>query len=82
LSALSALLAFINLSTLYILKIQGSGKVPDYIQIRDEDFSLIAYFRITNPETALARCNLLDRMDDILHFARGLEYGTIQKFDL
>ena len=45
---------------MYILKIQGTKKIPDYIQIRDEDFTLVAYFRINNPRRALARCNLLD----------------------
>jgi hypothetical protein len=67
---------------MYILKTRGSDKVPDYIQIRDERFFLIAYFRITNPKTALARCNLLDKMEDILHFAKELEYGKIQKLEL
>lgn len=67
---------------MYILKIEGTGKVPDHIQIRDEDFSLMAYFRETSPKTALARCNLLDKMEDILKAARGLEYGQIQKLDL
>jgi hypothetical protein len=66
----------------YILKIRGTGKVPDYIQIRDEDLFLIAYFKITRPKTALARCNLLDKMEDILHFAEDLEYGKIQKLEL
>ena len=66
---------------MYILKIQGTGKIPDYIQIRDQDFTLIAYFRINNPKTALARCNLLHRMDKILQIAKELEYGKIQKLD-
>jgi hypothetical protein len=67
---------------MYILKIRGTGKVPDYIQIRDEGLFLIAYFKITNPKTALARCNLLDKMEEILNVAKELEYGKIQKLEL
>jgi len=67
---------------MYIMKIQGTDKIPDYIQIRDENFSLIAYFKITSPRTALSRCNLLDKMDKVLELASGLEYGQIRKLEL
>ncbi len=67
---------------MYILKIQGSGKVPDYIQLRDDELALIAYFKITNPKTALARCNLLHKMDEIIGAAMSLDFGKIQKLEL
>ena len=67
---------------MYILKIRGTDKIPDYIQIRDESFSLVAYFKINNPKTALSRCNLLDKMDEILGIANKMGYGKIQKLEL
>ena len=67
---------------MYILKVKGTGKIPDYIQIRDEDFSLLAYFKITNPKTALTRCNLLDKMDEILIIANRIGYGKIQTLEI
>ena len=67
---------------MFILKIQGTDKIPDYVQIRDENFSLIAYFKITNPKTALTRCNLFHKMDEILEIANRLEYGKIQELNL
>ena len=67
---------------MFILKIQGTDKIPDYVQIRDENFSLIAYFKITNPKTALTRCNLLHKMDEILNIANSLDYGKIQELKL
>ena len=67
---------------MYILKIQGTDKIPDYVQIRDENFSLIAYFKISNPKTALTRCNLIHKMEEILTIANGLNYGQIQKLEL
>ena len=67
---------------MYILKIQGTKKIPDYIQIRDEDFTLLAYFRINNPRRALTRCNLMDKIDIITKIAEELPYGQIRKLDL
>jgi hypothetical protein len=67
---------------MYILKIQGTKKIPDYIQIRDEDFTLLAYFRINNPKKALTRCNLMDKMDVIIKIAEELPYGQIRKLDI
>jgi hypothetical protein len=64
------------------MKIQGTAKVPDYIQIRDNDFTMIAYFKITNPKTALTRCNLIHKADEILEIAKGLEYGKLEKLDI
>ena len=67
---------------MYILKVKGTGKIPDYIQIRDENFFLLAYFKITNPKTALTRCNLLAKMDEILIIANRIGYGKIQPLEL
>jgi hypothetical protein len=67
---------------MYILKIQGIGKIPDYIQIRDENLLLVAYFKLTNPNTALTRCNLIHKVDEIMRIAIGIEYGKIQKLEL
>ena len=66
----------------YILKIKGTGKIPDHIQIRDDDFSLMAYFKVTHPKTSLTRCNLLHKLDEIMEIAGYLEYGKIQKLEL
>ncbi len=71
--------SILNTVVLFLLKIEGTRRVPDYIQIRDEDFKLIAYFKISNPRTSLVRCNLLDHMDEILQAAAQLEYGKIRK---
>ncbi len=32
-------------STYYVLKVKGKAKIPDYIQVRDAQFTLIGYFR-------------------------------------
>ena len=67
--------------TMYIIKIQGTKKIPDYIQIRDRNFTLIAYFRMNNPTRALTRCNLLDKKEEILALASRLPYGEMRKLE-
>ena len=67
---------------MYIIKIQGTTKIPDFVQIRDDDFTLIAYFRINNPRRALLRCRLIDKQDQIIELATNLPYGKIQKLGL
>jgi len=34
-----------NKKTYYILKVKGKAKIPDYVQVRDEGFTLVGYFR-------------------------------------
>jgi hypothetical protein len=41
---------------LYIIKIKGKAKIPDYLQVRDDNFTLIAYTRTDRPEKALEKC--------------------------
>ena len=48
---------------MYILKIKGKAKIPDYIQIRDNDFTLKAYFRVDRPEKSLEKIGLGDRKE-------------------
>jgi hypothetical protein len=67
---------------MYILKIQGANKIPDYIQIRDEHFTLVAYFKITHPERALKKCGLGPQIERIMEIARDLPYGKIRKLEL
>lgn len=36
--------------TYYLMKVKGKAKIPDYIQLRDEHFTLIGYFRPSRQE--------------------------------
>ena len=40
---------------LYILKIKGTKIIPDFVQIRDENMTLIAYFRLSQAENGLKK---------------------------
>ena len=66
----------------YLLKVKGKAKIPDYIQLRDENHTLIGYFRpgrkerlskvIKNPDDAEVLQQVIDTM----------EYNRIQKVEV
>ena len=35
---------------MYVIKVKGVAKIPDYVQLRDEAFTLLAYFRVDRPD--------------------------------
>ena len=45
---------------MYIIKVRGKAKIPDYIQLRNDKFVLIAYFRADRPFKKLERFRGLD----------------------
>ena len=67
---------------MYIIKIQGTNKIPDYVQIRDDRFMLIAYFKVSSPRRALERCVLADKAEEVMKIVTDLPYGRIRKLDL
>lgn len=67
---------------MYILKIKGKVKIPDYVQIRDDQFTLLAYFRADRPERALDKCGLADKQAQIEQIIENLPFGKVQKLEL
>ena len=67
---------------IYILKIRGVNNMPDFIQIRDEKFTLIAYFRADKPESK--RIPYLDDIpeDRLKEMIGELPYGSIRKIKI
>lgn len=68
--------------TFYILKIRGTAKIPDYIQLRGEDYTLKAYFRADRPEKHLVKAGLGDFQDQIMEIVQTLTYGKVEKITL
>ncbi len=67
---------------MYIIKVRGVAKIPDYIQLRDEKFTLLAYFRVDRPEKSLDKLGLHDKTDYIMDIAKDLPFGKILKLDI
>ncbi len=71
------------MSIYYLMKVKGKAKIPDYIQLRDENLTLIGYFRpsrkerldkvIPNPVHAAQLLSLIEEME---------EYGKMQKVEI
>lgn len=66
---------------MYILKIKGKAKIPDYIQIRDDDFTLKAYFRVDRPEKSLDKIGLAERRDEFLKLIEEMPFGKVIKIE-
>lgn len=67
---------------MYILKVRGTAKIPDYIQLRGDDFTLIAYFRVDRPEKALTKAGLEDKAEHIMKSINEIPYGKMLKLDI
>jgi hypothetical protein len=67
---------------MYILKIKGKAKIPDYVQLRDDQFMLLAYFRVDRPEKALTKCGLGDKTDQMIRLISEIPFGKVMKLEI
>ncbi|PWK78087.1 hypothetical protein LX99_01927 [Mucilaginibacter oryzae] len=67
---------------MYIIKVKGVAKIPDYVQLRDEKFTLLAYFRVDRPDKSLDKVGLGDKADHIMNIIKDLPFGQILKLEL
>ena len=65
---------------LYILKIKGTEKIPDFVQIRDAEMTLIAYFRLNQITQGLKKNNLEIETEGISNLLENIPYGKIHKY--
>jgi hypothetical protein len=69
-------------SFMYIIKVKGKAKIPDYIQLRDEKFVLIAYFRADRPLKNIERYGLEGKEAALETLIRDLPFGKLQKLEI
>jgi hypothetical protein len=67
---------------MYIIKVKGVAKIPDYVQLRDDKFTLLAYFRVDRPEKSLDKAGLHDQTEYIMNIIKDLPFGQILKLEL
>jgi hypothetical protein len=67
---------------LYLIKIKGKARIPDYVQLRDDQFTLIAYFRLDRPERALQKCGLEHKQALIMAELQKIPFGKMHKITL
>jgi len=66
---------------MYIMKVKGTARIPDYVQIRDNSFTLIAYFRADRPETELARLGMKEMEEKFRKKIEEIPYGKLTLID-
>lgn len=67
---------------MYIIKVKGKAKIPDYIQLRDENFVLIAYFRADRPLKKLEKYGLEGKEVALEKVINNLPFGKLQKLEI
>lgn len=75
-------LDLLTLEEMYIIKVKGKAKIPDYIQIRDQDFVLVAYFRTDRPLKRMDKFGLEGKDQELKDLIQELPYGKLQKLEL
>ncbi|TCV08274.1 hypothetical protein EDC17_104511 [Sphingobacterium alimentarium] len=67
---------------MYVIKVKGVAKIPDYVQLRDDKFTLLAYFRVDRPDKSLVKIGLEDKAEEIMKIVQELPFGQIKKIEL
>jgi len=66
---------------MYIIKVKGKVRIPDYIQLRDDSFVLIAYFRADRPLKNLEKYGLEGREEELKEIIEQLPFSKLQKLE-
>jgi len=67
---------------MYILKVKGKAKIPDYIQLRDANMVLVAYFRADRPVKDLTKYGLGGKERALEALIIQLAFGKLQALHL
>ena len=67
---------------IFILKIKGTDQIPDFVQIRDENMTLRAYFRLDQKESGIKKNKLENNKTKILQILDEIPFGIIKSLDI
>tara|TARA_R110000737_G_scaffold32933_1_gene51328 strand:+ start:2518 stop:2763 length:246 start_codon:yes stop_codon:yes gene_type:complete len=80
--SVSAVVSSSTIEDMYIIKVKGKAKIPDYIQLRDDNFVLIAYFRADRPLKNIEKYGLEGKEEELQKLITELPFGKLQKLSL
>ena len=66
----------------YIIKIKGKVNIPDYVQLRDEHFTLLSYFRVDRPEKAIQKAGFANKLELIKKVLDEIPFGKLHPIEL
>ena len=72
----------LTLHSMYVIKVKGVAKIPDYVQLRDDAFTLLAYFRVDRPDKSLEKLGLGEKTSYIMEIVKEMPFGQIKKLEL
>ncbi|NJN27433.1 MAG: fructose-6-phosphate aldolase [Cyclobacteriaceae bacterium] len=69
---------------MYIIKVKGKKKIPNYIQLRDENFMLVGYFSYREGRAfrSLEKFGLDGKEKELEVLVESMPYGKLQKLDI
>lgn len=67
---------------MYIMKIKGTAKIPDYVQIRDSQFTLVGYFRADRPEKGLKKLGFDQEIENVKSLIDELPFGQMRELNI
>lgn len=69
---------------MYIIKIKGKKKIPNYVQLRDDNFMLVGYFsfREGRPFQGLEKFGLDGKENEFESLVQNMPFGKLQKLEL
>ena len=67
---------------MYIIKVKGKAKIPDYIQLRDANMVLVAYFRTDRPLKNMEKYGLAGKEEQLLAVINRLSFGKLEKLEI
>lgn len=66
----------------YLIKIKGKVNIPDYVQLRDANFTLLAYFRVDRPEKAIKKAGFESQLELIKKVIDEIPFGKLHPIEL
>lgn len=67
---------------IFLIKVRGKNKIPDYVQLRDENYKLMAYFRADRPEKALVKYGFENHITWFVEIIDKMPFGKMTKLSL
>jgi len=62
---------------MYLLKIKGVGKLPDYVQVRDDDFNLRAFINMVSLRKGIKKNGLEAYCDTIVERLEKVDFNEV-----
>ena len=66
----------------YIIKIKGTDKIPNFVQIRDKEMSLIAYFRLDQIKKGIEKNKIDIDSEKLKKILEKMKFGKIEKLEI